>query len=198
VSDLGRDHVAAFELPVPNPVTRVIELRDDPSTAALYREHSVARPVGDEDLRLAPAGRRCHEPRREGDYAREEVAVRNSEREGVGGTVGEARYRQPPGIQCQAVEHPLQRPVDELDVWAVASHEHVPLPLRSSCYLRFPMGVNIGGVQEALGRVWALCRDFTYSKQAPSSAVPTDSVRTDSRSDPYSRNRRRQVRFCRW
>jgi hypothetical protein len=140
VSDLGRDHVAAFELQVPNPVTRVIELRDDPAAAEVYREHSVARPVGDEDLRLAPASRRCHEPRREGDYAREEVAVRNYEREGLGGTVGEACYRQPPGIQCQAVEHLIQRPVDELEVWAVASHEHVPLPLRNSCLLR---GVRI-------------------------------------------------------
>ena len=64
--------------------------------------------------------------------------------------------------------------------------------------LRFPMGVNIGGVQEALGRVWALCRVFTYSKQAPSSAVPTDAARTVCRSDPYSRNRRRQIRSCRW
>ena len=46
--------------------------------------------------------------------------------EGVGGPVGEARYRQPPGIRRQAVERPLQRQVDELDVRAVATHEHVP------------------------------------------------------------------------
>ena len=51
--------MAAFELPVPNPVTRVIELRDDPSTAALDREHSVARPwetkTGGLPLRVAGA-----------------------------------------------------------------------------------------------------------------------------------------------
>src|SRR5215213_5048952 len=38
----------------------------------------------------------------------------------------------------------------------------------------FQMGLNIGGVQEALGRVWALCRGFTYSKQSPPSAVPAE------------------------
>jgi hypothetical protein len=45
---------------------------------------------------------------------------------------------------------------------------------------------------------WVLTRFFSYSKRPPSSAVPTDSVRTVCRSDPYSRNRRRQVRSCRW
>jgi len=49
--------MGAVEFPVANLVTCVIELRDDPSTAALDREHPIVRPVGDEDgglpLRLA-------------------------------------------------------------------------------------------------------------------------------------------------
>src|SRR5215204_1187247 len=67
--------VGAIELPVAYLVTCVIELRDDPSTAALDREHPVARSVRDEDGRLAAAARRRHEPRREGDQVREEVPV---------------------------------------------------------------------------------------------------------------------------
>src|SRR5215207_10344188 len=100
----------AVELPVANPVTCAIELRDDPSATALDREHPVTRPMGDEDGRLAPALCRCHEPRREGDQVREEVPVGQAEREGVGGPVGEARYRQPPSIKRQTLERPRQRP----------------------------------------------------------------------------------------
>ena len=113
--------MAAVELPVANLVACVIQLRDDPSTAALDREHPVARPVGDEHGRLASAGRRRHEPRREGDHAREKVPVGEAEGERVGGPVGEARYRQPLRVKRQTVERPLQRPVDELDIRAVAA-----------------------------------------------------------------------------
>ncbi len=59
------------------------------------------------------------------------------------------------------------------------------------------MGLNIGSVPEALERVQALFRLFPYPEQAPSSVVPTDAVRTEHRSDPYSCNRRRQVRLRR-
>src|SRR5215211_9035342 len=118
--------MGTIELPVVDLVACPIELRDDPSTAVLDREHPVARPVGNEDGWLTPAVPRGHEPRREGDQVREEVSIGKSEREGVGGPVGEARYRQPPGTQCQTIERPLQRSVDELDVRAVAAHEHVP------------------------------------------------------------------------
>src|SRR5215213_7929333 len=61
----------------------------------------------------------------------------------------------------------------------------------------FQMGVNIGGVQEALGRVWALCRVFTYSEQSPPSAIPTDTALNVRRSHPYTCDRRRQFRFRR-
>ena len=67
--------MGAVELPVADKVTCAIELRDDPSAAALDREHPVARPVGDEDGRLAPVVRRRDEPWREGDQVREEVPV---------------------------------------------------------------------------------------------------------------------------
>ena len=132
--------MAAFELAVAYLVSGAFELGNDSAAAGVDREPSVPGPVRDKDTRRARLACWCKESRRKGDYAREEVAVRNYEREGVGGTVGEARYRQLPGIQCQAVEHLIQRPVDELEVWAVASHEHVPLSLRSSCLLR---GVRI-------------------------------------------------------
>src|SRR5688572_26287525 len=52
--------MGAVELPVADLVACAIELRDDPSTAALDREHPIVRPVGDEDGRLAPAPRRHH------------------------------------------------------------------------------------------------------------------------------------------
>src|SRR5215210_9298929 len=58
--------MGAVELPVTNLVTCAIELRDDPSAAALDREHPIVRPVGDEYGRLAPVVRRRHEPWREG------------------------------------------------------------------------------------------------------------------------------------
>src|SRR5215217_4848806 len=120
--------MGAVELPVADLVACAIELRDDPSTAALDRKHPVVRPVGYEDGWLTLAARRHHESRRKSDHVSGQVAVGQSEREGVGCPVGEARYRQPPGIQCQTVERPLQRSFDELDVWAVAAHEHVPGP----------------------------------------------------------------------
>src|SRR5215208_5829066 len=76
--------MGTIELPVADLVACPIELRDDPSAAALDREYPVERPVGDEDGRLAPAGRRLHEPWREGYQVREEVPVGQAEREGVG------------------------------------------------------------------------------------------------------------------
>src|SRR5215218_11099595 len=60
--------MGTIELPVVDLVACAIELRDDPSTAVLDREHPVARPVGDEDGRLAPAARRHHESRRKNDH----------------------------------------------------------------------------------------------------------------------------------
>src|SRR5215216_9353 len=84
--------MGTIELPVVDLVTCPIELRDDPSAVVLDLEHPVARPVGDEGVRLAPAVPRGHDPRREGDHAREQVPIGQSEREGVGGSVGEAPY----------------------------------------------------------------------------------------------------------
>ena len=55
---------------------------------------------------------------------------------------------------------------------------------------------NVPAVTLVIRWCWALTRLFSYPKQAPSSAVPTDSVRTVCRSDPYARNRRWQIRSC--
>src|SRR3954449_12989299 len=76
--------MGAVELPVADTVTCVVELRDYPSAAALDREHPVARPVGDEDGRLAPVVRWRHDPWREGDQVREEVPVGQAKRESIG------------------------------------------------------------------------------------------------------------------
>src|SRR5215217_6394947 len=95
------------------------ELNQRSASRAIDSKHPVVRPVGYEDGWLTLAARRHHESRRKSDHVSEQVAVGQSEREGVGCPVGEARYRQPPGIQCQTVERPLKSSVDELDVWAV-------------------------------------------------------------------------------
>src|ERR671917_2965267 len=99
--------MGTIELPVANLVACVIELRDDPSTATLDREHPIVRPVGDEDGWLTPAARRRHEPRRERDQVREDVPVGQSEGEAVGCPVGETCYSQPPRIHRPTLERPL-------------------------------------------------------------------------------------------
>src|SRR5215207_8222663 len=118
--DRGRDHVAAFELAVAYLVAGALQPGDDPAAAAVDREPPVPGAVRDEDARRARLAGRCKEPRREGEHVREEVAVGQPEREGVGGSVGVASHAEALRIDLAACEGVPQRPVDGRDVLTVA------------------------------------------------------------------------------
>src|SRR3712207_3047865 len=90
--DLGRNDVAALELPVADLVAGPLESGNDNTAAAVDREPPVARAVGDEDAREALTSRRRYEPRRERQHVRKEIPVGDSQRERVGGPVGVATY----------------------------------------------------------------------------------------------------------
>lgn len=81
--DLGRDRVAAVELPVAYLVPVALQWRHDLAAGSVDWEHVVARAVGDKDGRLAPAPRRGREIRRERDHVCEQVSVGQAEREGI-------------------------------------------------------------------------------------------------------------------
>ena len=83
--DLWRDHVVTFELVVTYLVAAALQIGNYPAAAEVDRKSPVLGSVRDEDTWRARLAGRCQEPRREGEHVREQVAVRNSEREGVGG-----------------------------------------------------------------------------------------------------------------
>ena len=77
--------MVAFELVVTYLVAAALQIGNYPAAAEVDRKSPVLGPVRDEDTWRARLAGRSQEPRREGEHVREQVAVRNSEREGVGG-----------------------------------------------------------------------------------------------------------------
>ena len=82
--------VAALELAIDDIVPSVAHSPDDLPAARIDRQYLVLRPMRDEEPRLTPLGRRHHEAWRERDHVREQISIRDAEREGVGCSIGEA------------------------------------------------------------------------------------------------------------
>src|ERR1051326_886226 len=96
------------------------------SAAAIDGKDAVVGAMGHEDPWPTDGGGGRQNAWRERDDAREQVAIRETQRERVRRAVGEALDRDPRTVNGTTLEDVRQRAVDERDVGAVWSVEEVP------------------------------------------------------------------------
>ena len=123
-----RHDVAVRELAVVDVVAGVPEPRHEAAAAALDREHRVAHPVRDEDLRQpARLLRRCETGRKRENIA-EQVAIRDPKRQRVGRSVGKSSDADAMAVHRVMGEHISEGVVDERHVRTVAAENDIPGP----------------------------------------------------------------------
>ena len=122
----GANLVVAAEAPVGDRIARLAELPDDGVAGPADREDAVVRPVRDEEARDAALLARHDPARRERDHGGEEVAVRDAERQRVGGAVREAADRDPATVDRAALVRLGEREVDRLEVEILLRAEDAP------------------------------------------------------------------------
>ena len=89
------------------------------------------QPVRNEDARANRRFAGGDEPRRKSQRMREQSAIEDAQRKGVGGSVRKSRDRNPRRIDGEAIEHPGQCRINASDVFAQFTQDDIPtLPSR--------------------------------------------------------------------
>ncbi|WP_406567772.1 hypothetical protein [Actinoallomurus soli] len=116
--------VASVELLVRDLVPQGPQAADQPAAAGVDPQDPVARPVRDEHARRPVRDQRGREPGGEGDHGVEQVAVGQSDRQGVRGAVGEPADDH--AFDRVGVEDLLQHPVQPQHVGPESVDDQVP------------------------------------------------------------------------
>ena len=124
--DLWRNSMAPVVLAIGDVVAEALQPRDEAPAGVVDRHHVVVRAVRDEDARLATGIHRRHDPRREGEDLREQVACADAERQRVRRAVRVPGHRQPRAVYRAASQRLAQRGGQEVCVGTVGAKHQIP------------------------------------------------------------------------
>ena len=117
----------ARELPVRHGIPSAFQFGHQAAAREIDRQDFVARAMSDEDVRASDTRRGPgEESRRERDEMGEQVAIHQTEREGIGCAVGKATDRDPPSVHGDTFEGVPQRCIDEHHIGSEAASDAVP------------------------------------------------------------------------